>query len=389
MFLTFFTVFILAFIFSFLLTPKIRNFALKLNFTDQPCPPRKQHPQATPLLGGLALFLACIFTILALFLFTDYLSLFFQKAHFLSGWGGWQVRFLDLQKGILPFKYLLGILASSLILLLGGILDDKYNLKPKLQFIFPLLAVIIVVVSGIGIKTVANPLTSQILNFEAYKIQIFNFQGIPYFFTPIADIFTLVWLLGMIYTTKFLDGLDGLVSGASIIGSVILFIVSLGLGQPVVAVLALILAGVNLGFLPYNFYKARIFLGEFGSTWLGFMLGVLAIIGDAKVSITLLVMGIPIFDALLVILRRVFKEKKSPFQGDRKHLHFRLLDRGFSHRQTVVFLYFLILIFGLTGLFLQNQSRIWLLIILIIVMIGLGVWLVSKKKLREKLTKIK
>ena len=163
----------------------------------------------------------------------------------------------------------------------------------------------------------------------------------------------------MIYTTKFLDGLDGLVSGIGTLGALILFIVSLFWDVPMSAtsVLCLILAGALLGFLKYNFYPAKIFLGEAGSTFIGFMLGVLAIISGAKIATALLIMGIPVLDVIWVIIRRLISHKHF-YAGDRKHFHFRLLDAGLSHRQAVLFLYALTLIFGSSSLFLQSQDKI-------------------------------
>ena len=181
-----------------------------------------------------------------------------------------------------------------------------------------------------------------------------------------------------------LDGLDGLVSGIGAIGAIILFIVSLfwDVPQSGTSILALILAGSCLGFLIYNWHPARIFLGESGSVFIGFMLGILAIISGAKIATALLIMGIPLLDVAWIVLRRIFVEHKSPFQGDRKHLHFRLLDVGFSQRQAVLFLYALTLIFGLSSLFLQSQYKIVALGILILVMLILAIALVMvyKKK---------
>jgi len=193
----------------------------------------------------------------------------------------------------------------------------------------------------------------------------------------------------MIYTTKFLDGLDGLVSGVTVIGSIILFCVSLfwDVDQSGTSVLCLILAGSTLGFLLFNFYPARIFLGEGGSTFLGFMLGVLAIISGAKIATALLIMGIPILDVVWVIIRRLFNERHSAFLGDKKHLHFRLLDIGLNQRQVVLLLYLLTLIFGSIALFQDTIGKIVAFIVLIIVMLALASFVVIRyKKIYEKVS---
>ncbi|MFA6549622.1 MAG: alpha/beta fold hydrolase, partial [Candidatus Margulisiibacteriota bacterium] len=159
--------------------------------------------------------------------------------------------------------------------------------------------------------------------------------------------------------------------------------------QPDTALLAIIFAGSMLGFLPWNFHPAKIFLGEAGSTLAGFLIGTLAVISGGKIATALLVMGIPILDVLWVILRRL-TTSASVFKADRKHLHFRLLDLGLSHRQTVMFLYFISAAFGVSGIFLQSAGKLIALFILVSVMILLGAFLVSayNRKLRVRSEKV-
>jgi len=190
------------------------------------------------------------------------------------------------------------------------------------------------------------------------------------------------WLMGMMYTTKLLDGLDGLVSGVCVIASVILFCVSLfwDIDQSGTSILALILAGATLGFLIFNFYPAQIFLGEGGSTFLGFMLGILAIISGAKIATTLLIMGIPILDVGWVIARRLFKEKRSAFLADKKHLHHQLLGLGLNQRQVVFILYFLTLLFGSMAIFQETVGKLISFGILILVMIIFTIIVTKNRK---------
>lgn len=341
----------LAFGVSLILTPVIRWVAFKIKVVDEPKENRKIHNRPMPLLGGVAVFFAIIVSTLVLL-------------------GSGSVNFL-----ILPLKFFAGIGIGLLVLVLGGVIDDKYNLPPKVLWIFPGLAALIVVLSGVGvgITQLSNPFGPPItINYL--------FLGLP-----LSGILVWAWLMGMVFTTKFLDGLDGLASGIGVIASVSLFFLSLTakVNQPVTAVLAIILAGSLLGFLFYNFNPASIFLGEAGSTLIGFSLGVLSVILGGKIATAFLVMGIPILDVAWVIVRRLY-EHKSPFKADRKHLHFRLLDKGFSQRQSVLILYALSAIFGFTAVFLQSKGKLIALAALVITMLVLAAAVVTAYKLRPK-----
>lgn len=325
---------------ALILTYLIKELALKLKVVDYPSAPRKIHNHPIPLLGGWVIYL----TVLLL------TAVFYQAGLLLDG-------------KIRPAQ-IAGFLIGGAILMIGGALDDKYRLKPLVQLIFPVLASLSVICSGITIGYITNPL-GGVLNLSQ---------------TLIAPIAVFIWLMGMMYTTKFLDGLDGLVSGVAAIGALILFLVSLFWDVPLsgTSILCLILAGSALGFLVWNFHPAKIFLGESGSLFLGFALGVLAIISGAKIATALLIMGIPILDVAWVIFRRIFKEKKSAFVGDAKHLHFRLLDAGLNQRQAVLFLYLLTLLFGAVSLFQQTIGKLISLLILSGVMLLLAWWVVNR-----------
>ncbi|MFA6028142.1 MAG: MraY family glycosyltransferase [Patescibacteria group bacterium] len=348
--------FILAFALSAFFSFVLMKVAAYLNIVDDPQkrPERKIHQKPMPLLGGLAIFLS--FNLAVLF------------------------SYADLTGGYLLTKYLWGIFFGGLVLMIGGILDDKWDLKPKWQIIFPILSAITVVASGVGIEYITNPL-GGIFYLNQINFTLFTLGDLPYKITLLADLFTIIWMMGMMYTTKILDGLDGLVSGITAIGAFIIFCVSISqeVAQPETATLAIILSGACLGFLLLNFHPAKIYLGEGGSLFAGFMLGVLSIISGGKIATALLIMGIPILDLAWVIIRRFLKEKKSPFKtGDRRHLHFQLLDIGFSHRSAVIFLYFLTTIFGLSTLFLESSQKLIALGVLVVVMIGLGLFVYYK-----------
>ncbi|MEK7122283.1 MAG: MraY family glycosyltransferase, partial [Patescibacteria group bacterium] len=214
--------------------------------------------------------------------------------------------------------------------------------------------------------------TGTHLLLNQWEILIFWWNGLPRYFTVFADLLTFVWLFGTMYTTKLLDGLDGLVSGITVIGAMTIGLVSLlfFVNEPT-AVLSFLTAGAFAGFLIWNFNPAKIFLGEAGSVLAGFFLGVLAIISGAKFAIALLILGIPILDTAWIIFRRIVIEKRSPFQGDRKHLHFRIVDAGFTQRQTVFLLWAVSALFGVSALFMQTRQKFAALILLVAVMLFL------------------
>ncbi|MGB0757775.1 MAG: glycosyltransferase family 4 protein [Patescibacteria group bacterium] len=322
----------------------IRSIARRLDIVDAPNQARKIHKQPTPLLGGVALFIVL----------TTLTIVFWQ-----SGW---------LTSDRIVAGDIWGLLFASLLIVIGGVLDDKYSLPAWQQFLWPLAAVVLVVAFGMRVDFISNPL-----------------GGIVALGPIMGIVVAFVWLLGMTYTTKVLDGLDGLVTGIGAIGALIIFIVSLSWNEPysAVSVLSLTLAGTALGFLVFNFHPASIFLGESGSLLVGFWLGMLSIIAGSKIATTLLIMGIPILDVAWVIVRRVFIERKSVSEGDRKHLHFRLLDLGWSQRRVVIFLYALTLLFGSVALWQDTTGKIVGLVVLVLVMFILGISVVKKSSHRS------
>ena len=332
--------FAIAFVLAVVITPMVKRLAAGLNILDVPDQARKIHDHPIPFLGGVAIY----FSFLIALLF--YLK--FGHPDFL----------------VVPMKFFNGIIFGGLVLIIGGVLDDKFNLPPKLLWLFPALASLIVVWSGIGvgIKELSNPFGNPIsLNYSLFAI-------------PFSAIFIWLWMMGMIFTTKFLDGLDGLCSGVAFIACLTMFALSLGpkINQPITAELAIILAGALLGYLIYAFFPASIFLGEGGSTFLGFMLGVLSVILGGKIATALLVMGIPILDVAWVIIKRIWYHR-SPFKGDRQHLHFKLLDVGLTQRQAVLVLYGISAVFGGVAVFLQSLGKLIALVILFCVMLFLAI----------------
>lgn len=335
-----------AFIGALVLTPLIRFFAASAGIKDIPHPPQKNHPIATPLFGGGAIFFASIAALVL-------------------------VGTLFGSRTMIPPVLGAGIVIGALFLIIGGFLDDRYHLSPGTQIIWPIVAVITVILSGLRQDNITNPLyylglsQDPLLHLKMASVTIAGFEIVF-----LSDLFTFVWLMALIYATKLLDGLNGLVSGMVVIGGVILFVTSMLLGQGGAAVLSFIIAGAFAGFLPYNM-KGKIFLGEGGSTLAGFLLGVVALLGPAKITITLLVLGIPLLDVFVVIYERLFLFKKSPFQGDLRHIHFKLVGSGLSPRTAVIVLWLISFSFGVLGLVLQGYGKAVLLFGIVVCMIVL------------------
>ncbi len=345
-------VFSCSFLISFISVFFVKKLAWRFHVLDKPGFWRKIHSSPMPLMGGLSIFTGFLITSAYLVFFTDYII----------------GKYIDV-------SVMIGMWIGGAILMFGGILDDKKNLDPIKQFFFPVISIVIVIFSGIKIAHITNPFGGTI-----------GFDGLPI----ISIVLTFFWLLGMSYTTKILDGLDGLTTGITLIGAFVIFLISLFFGPailPEMGMLSIILAGALFGFLIFNWHKASIFLGEGGSLFCGFMLGVLAIITDGKIAITLLIMGVPIIDLLLVIVRRFIRKESAFSHSDKKHLHFQLLEIGLSHRFAVLFLYFLTIIFGVTGLFLNSIGRLaaFAILSLSVLVIVVSVYFLYKRKSSEKL----
>ncbi|MBI3796034.1 MAG: undecaprenyl/decaprenyl-phosphate alpha-N-acetylglucosaminyl 1-phosphate transferase [Deltaproteobacteria bacterium] len=292
-----------AFLCALGLTPLLSRLALRLHLVDIPGQLwRKQHERAVPLAGGTAVWLAFW---LALGL---WLGLRGAEGH------------------LLPRRWYWGMFLGSSCLMLGGWLDDRLRLPATLSWVFPVGAVVLAAWCGIGedLKALSNPFGASI----PLAVRLLG--------VPLSGIVTGMWLLGMIYTTKLLDGVDGLVTTVSVLAALVLLVVAFTqqVHQPRAALLAALLAAALAGFLPYNWPPATVFLGEGGSTFLGFMIAAIAVIVDGKIATAVLVMGVPMLDVVAVTISRGLAGQ-NPFTGDRRHLHFRLLDLGLSPKQAV------------------------------------------------------
>jgi len=322
--------------------------ALRYDAMDKPGGGRKIHTHPMPLFGGLGIG-GVIAIGLLLFLLISGLTSWFGSRSVAS-------------------PQIVGFAAALLVLMLGGALDDRLDLSPKWQILFPLLAALLVIGTGTTIGQITDWFARG-----GYSLLWGRVAIGPFAFSWPADIITLLWLLSVTYATKLLDGLDGLVTGQVVIGAGIIGALALTTAyfQPEVAVLAALIGGAYLGFLPRNMFPAKQFLGEAGSTIAGFSLGFLAILGGAKLATAFMVLGLPLIDAVLVVGGRILRGA-SPFVGDNTHLHFKLLQAGLSQRKAVIFLWTLAFLFGMAALGLQTPGKILLALTLFALMILLS-----------------
>ena len=326
--------FIVSFAFTFATTPLVRRFAFKIGAIDIPKDNRRMHKKPTPRIGGLAI----------IFGFTVATLCFAQ-----------------------PSRQLYGTLAGAAIIAVMGVIDDCKNLPAKLKFVIQIIAALVVVFAGdIKIDVFTNP------NFLSDN---------PYWVLPewLSVTLTVIWIVFITNAVNFIDGLDGLAAGVSAIMSISLVFISIRVGEYSIAILGIALMGSCFGFLPFNFNPAKIFMGDTGSTFLGFMLATLSIQGVFKsyavisFAVPLFILGLPLFDALFAMIRRILRGQ-SPMTADRGHLHHRLVDMGFSQKQTVFILYAISGVLGITAVLLAESGvlRALLLVICVLILLLIG-----------------
>ncbi len=324
-------IFALSLILALVFTPLAGRLGHRLGIVDRPGG-RRTHEGQIPRLGGVALFLAFIVAI------------------GVSAWLG----FLTTGYSADDFTRLGGLVAGGLGAFLFGLLDDRFDLSPWLQLIFQFMLALVAVATLLWLERFTLPFLGYV-ELEAYA------WG-PWVYIPL----TILWIMGMMNTVNWLDGLGGLAAGVGAILCLVLAIHMHRVGQSSVALLPLALLGALLGFLPYNVAPSRVFLGSAGAFSLGYALGGLGLIAGGRVATVLLVMGLPIVDVAWQIFDRL-RHRRSPGEADRGHLHFRLLDLGLSER-AIVFLYWgFCALFG--ALALVVSSRFYKLLALL----GIGI----------------
>ncbi|WP_291649200.1 MraY family glycosyltransferase [Clostridium sp.] len=306
--------FILAFLIVYLITPILIKLSFKYSFTDKPTK-RKKHKGETPLCGGLAMFIGFF---IVYFTVNNYTTV----------------------------KEKSWILLGSALILLIGLIDDSFKTRGKEFPIYPrliiqILAAFIIFKSGIVFRGFTNPFTGVFI----------QLSGIIQF------ILTITWIFGVTTVINWSDGMDGLAGGLSLISSITFAAAAIILGQHESISMSLIVAGVTLGFLMYNKYPAKIFMGDSGANFLGFILSIIALDGAFKQAtlmslfIPILALAIPIFDNLFVIIKR-FVDGKPVYQADRSQIHYRLEAKGFTPKQVVTYINMVSLAFSIISIIL-------------------------------------
>ncbi len=316
-----------AFSITLVTTPFAKWLSFKAGAIDYP-KDRGVHHKPMPRMGGIAIVLGFLIPVIGLY--------YFEKTMNLSQFIGF-------------------IIGVSIIVVLG-ILDDTHNLPAKLKFCVQIIAALIVIFSGTRIHVVLWPVTHTL---QAFSVPI-----------------TLIWIVGMTNAVNLIDGLDGLAAGVSSIASLCLMVLCIMTGSTAAVVFTAALAGACIGFLPRNFNPAEIFMGDTGSTFLGFVLGVTSVLGVFKgyallaLIVSMLCLGLPIFDTIFAMLRRMAKHQPI-MQADRGHMHHKLIDHGFSQKQAVLILYAISLILGLLAIFISfKDSRTIVVVVLTIILLS-------------------
>ena len=331
--------FLLAVVVSFATTPLVKRMAYKVGAIDVPKDDRRMHKMPIPRLGGLAIFIAFLFSVL---LFAD----------------------IDRQ-----FR---GILLGVIMIVVLGVMDDIITLKALPKFLVQIAAAGVAVYHGNVIQFVSNPNV-----FSDYAYVNLGWISVP---------LTIIWIVAITNAVNFIDGLDGLAVGVSAISTGSLLVIALIVQEWAIGIVLAALLGACLGFIPYNKNPAKIFMGDTGATFLGFVLACLSVQGLFKFyaiisfAVPFLVLGVPIFDICFAFLRRILRGQ-NPMKADRGHVHHRLIDMGFNQKQAVAICYMLTAILGLAAVVLTSSGELKALILIGAVLIvgAFGIHIVFKK----------
>ena len=304
-----------ALVMSFAATPVVRSFARRVGAMDVPKDERRMHDHPIPRLGGLAIFLGFILSVV---LFAD-----------------------------VSLRQIRGVLLGSVVIVVAGVIDDIMPMRAWLKLLFELAAALIAVGHGVVINVVSNPnlvADSQYLILGVFSIPI-----------------TVLWIVGITNSVNLIDGLDGLSVGVSAIASVTMLVIALLVSEVNVAIIMAALAGACIGFIPYNRNPATIFAGDTGALLLGYVLSTMSIIGFFKMyalisfAVPLLALALPLFDTVFAFVRRILKGQ-NPMKPDRKHIHHRLIDMGLNQKQAVAILYCISTVLGLSAVVLTTSG---------------------------------
>src|SRR5699024_8962026 len=319
--------FFIALISTFLLTYPVKKLAIKIKAVDLPNY-RKIHKNVTPRIGGLAIFAGVFLG-----------GLYLQPHH----------------------QHLPEIIIGAIVILITGALDDRFSIRPVIKLTGQLIAASFLISSGLIIERITLPVIGMIdLGFTSVLI-------------------TVLWIIGITNAINLIDGLDGLATGVTTIAFLSMFIMAIIDVQVLAAYLCIVLIGANLGFLYHNFYSAKIYMGDTGSNFLGYMIAVVSIVGLFKnialfsFIIPVIVLAVPIFDTLFAIVRRAYN-KEPIMMPDNKHIHYQLIATGFSHRKTVLIIYAFSALFGTMAILFSYASLTTALVITFLVLLLLQIF---------------
>ena len=305
---------VVAFAISICATPLVRRLAFKIGAVDVPKDNRRMHDHPIPRLGGLAIFFGFLVSVL---IFVN-----FDR----SMWG---------------------VLFGSVIIVALGILDDIYSIRAMIKLVVQIIAASVAVASGVSIQVINNP---NIFSDNPY-------WELGWLSIPVS----ILWIVAITNSVNLIDGLDGLADGVSTIGALTMLVIALLLGEGEIAVICGALVGACVGFMPYNLNPARIFMGDTGSTFLGFILACVSIQGLFKYYavisflVPFIILGLPIFDTASAFTRRILRGQ-SPMTADRSHIHHKLIDMGMNQKQAVATLYIISGVLGLSAVMLSSTS---------------------------------
>jgi len=340
---------VIAFMISFMLTPLIKIIAVKLNFIDKPDSKRKLHSSPKALLGGLAIYISFLITLL------------------------YSYKYLDSFNSILKERNFYGLIIGTFLMLLIGLIDDFFNIPAFLKLFLQIVPAVILYYYDFKIDILTNPISGETIKLNQY----------------ISFFLTIGWVLALTNSINLIDGMDGLASGITVIGCLTLFAIALNRGSQdiISAVFTMVLLGSVAGFIKYNFPPASIFMGDTGSLFIGYTLSAIGILGINKSTTAIALMvpiaavGIPIYDTFFAIFRRTKRGVKI-FKADSEHIHHRLLKMGLSQRQTLLLLYGLSIYFGVIAfsfLKIPNQMALIVLVFFILSIIIMATYLKRKE----------
>lgn len=335
--------FFVALIVAFFSTPIAKRIAFRSGAVDIPKDSRRMHKKPMALMGGLAIISG--FSVSSLFEFSTR-----NFSGFLETIG--TARFLG------PFF-------GALIIIAMGIVDDITPLKARVKLPFQLVAAVLVAATGTRVMAISKPF--QMISVGSSDMMFFIGDAVSF-------AVTILWIVGVTNAINLIDGLDGLSAGVSGIAALSLYIVAVVRYQPDIALISITLFGAIIGFLPYNFNPAKIFSGSTGAYFLGFMLSIISVSGTMKsvtaisLAVPILVLGLPLFDTLFAMARRIVNGRPIG-EGDRGHIHHRLVDMGLSHRMSVTVLYVISASLGLVSIALADKGLLMAILLVVLILV--------------------